>query len=113
MTKRDELVKILEEDMVQHQISGFMLNAPMSHECYDELIKMFDKAYEECQEIGDKYIADAKQMGNNFTKNFEEDEIIASHLKVLTFFDKYKIIRDADIRLEKFSGFITKTVSII
>ena len=73
MTTRDDLVKILEEDMAQHQISGYLLNAPMGNDIYDVLMNLFDKTEKECIEIGDHYINEAKTKGAQFTDKFDQN----------------------------------------
>ena len=73
MTKRDQLVKILEEDMAQYQISGYLLNAPMGNDIYDVLMNLFDKTEKECIEIGEQYINEAKTQGVKFTEKFDQN----------------------------------------
>lgn len=53
MTKRDELVKILEVDMLPNAISGKMLQAPIMNEPYQRLMDMFEQANKVCIEIRD------------------------------------------------------------
>lgn len=53
MMKRDELVDILENQMKDKAISGFMLQTPMMDETFDILMNLFDQAHKECTEISE------------------------------------------------------------
>ena len=53
MIKRDQLVEILDN---MTPISGYVLNAPMSNDKYDNLISKFESAEKECREIADQYL---------------------------------------------------------
>jgi len=54
------LVEILEK---MTPISGYVLNAPMSNDKYDNLINKFESAEKECREIADQYLQNAKEQG--------------------------------------------------
>lgn len=60
MTKRDELLKKLEEDMFDHKIDGKLLNSPMQNETHQILMTMFDKAEKDCRTAADQYLSKAK-----------------------------------------------------
>jgi hypothetical protein len=113
MTKRDELVDLLEVKMADKAISGFMLQTPIMDETFDILMNLFDQSYKECTEISEQYIEEAKTKGKDFKEKFTQHPKVKNYLKVLQFFEKNQLIRDADIRLEEFKGYMSKIDKII
>lgn len=88
MTKRDELVDLLENKMADKAISGFMLQTPMMDETFDILMNLFDQSHKECTEISEQYIDEAKTKGRDFKEKFTEHPKVKNYLKVLEFFEK-------------------------
>lgn len=107
MVKRDDLVKILEE---MTPISGYVLNAPLSNEKYEVLINNFESTEKECMEIGDQYLQLAKEKGQEFTDQYDKHPKVVSYLKVLDFFAKNKMVKDAEVMQAKFEGLVHKTM---
>lgn len=108
-----DLVQRIEVEMAEAAISGYMLNAPMSNESHDILMDLFEQTDKECQEIGEQYIDEAKTKGKDFTDRYHQNPKVQNFLKVLTFFEVNRMIKDADVMLEKFQGYINKTEELI
>jgi hypothetical protein len=94
--------------MLESSISGYMLNAPITNESYEILKNLFDQTDKECQEIGEQFINDAKTKGKDFTDKFSQNTKVKNYLNVLNFFNSNKILKEAEVMLYKFEGFINK-----
>ena len=99
--------------MAGYAISGYMLNAPMSNESHEVLKALFEQTDKECQEIGEQYINEAKTKGKDFNDKYAENIKVQSYLKVLRFFEANRMIKAAEVMLEKFDGYIKKTEKMI
>jgi hypothetical protein len=99
------MVEVLEN---MKPIKGTMLNAPMSHEMYETLMINLDKSEKECKEIADQYIERAKEEGPKMRDLYEEHPKVKIYLKVLKFFKKNNMIKDADVMFETFDGYVKK-----
>lgn len=107
--KRDALVHKIEVEMAEHAIRSIDLNAPMSNESHIILMEMFTQTNKECQFIGDQYIDSAKQLGDQFMDKYADNEKVKSYLRVLQFFAHNKMIKEAELMLATFVGYIDKT----
>lgn len=63
--KRDDLVKIIEEEMPK--MMGSQLIVPLNNEKFRKLEKLFQTEKEACNEIVEQYNVKAQDNGNEFT----------------------------------------------
>lgn len=90
-----------------------MLQPPMNDETFDILMNLFDQSHKECTEISEQYIDEARTKGKDFKEKFSEHDKVKNYLKVLEFFEKNQLIKDMDIRLEEFKGYMSKIDKMI
>ena len=76
-------------------------------------MNLFDQSHKECTEISEQYIDEAKTKGKEFKEKFTQHPKVKNYLKVLEFFEKNQLIKDTDIRLEEFKGYMQKIDKII